>query len=55
MTVRLGRHTDFAGAVGATVQSLVEGDIVEVKGKRDQPTGTLTAKRITLLDVPAGR
>jgi diacylglycerol kinase family enzyme len=51
LTVHLRRHTKFPGGDG----TVVEGDIVAVEGKHDPDTGTIKAKRITLLDVPAGR
>ncbi len=55
VTLRLGRHSEIVGVDGTARQSLVEGDIVDVKAKPDSQTGTLKAKRITLVDVPAGR
>lgn len=53
VTVELGPHTRTAGGDGTAMHGLAEGDIIGVEGKKDRDTGTIAAKRITLLEVPA--
>lgn len=56
-TLHLGSHTHINGSMhdgdGSSVDALSVGDIIEVAGKRDAQAGTIAARRITLVDVPA--
>lgn len=55
VTLTLNKKTRIEDGHGDALQALGEGDIVQVKGKQDERTGTFKAKRITLLAEPAGR